>query len=822
MKNKLLAIAIFLFVLILISPACNFIPGKTTTSNNTTGISSSSTSTTSTKSSIASLPAIGADSLALIYQDDFSSAASGWSTASDSDVAKSYNNGEFCFSIHTPNLIYNAGNYAVGVQSNFIVSVDVRTKSTGSDIVYGLEFRRNENGDFYYFSVTNNQYSLQKYVNREWASLQADTKSGYIRTDGSANQIKIACLGKTIEVYANGQRLTTVTDDSLTSGDIYLAAMGTGADILFDNFQLYHFTSAYIMQANPSLPVITTSSLPAGEVGVNYNQTVSVSGGTSPYTWSLIDGNLPDGLSLVASSGVITGIPGTEGKYNFTLQVSTKTGVSTLPLSITITSLVISTEHLGDGTMNSNYNFALNAAGGVPPYTWSIESGNLPDGLILNASTGTITGIPAKAGGPTTLFFKVTDGTGAAKTRGLSVFINLGDFQKLDAWVLNVPQSSAASIKDLVAYLLQPCQNDMEKARVIYRWIAEYISYDEETGKRIEAGIYTDNPDQNAEAVFARRNAVCEGYSRLFKQMCDDAGLQSVYITGWGKVDYAYLSAAYYKKNHAWNAVQINGTWRLVDSTWGAGYVDSFTRDFWFLTAPEQFVYTHCPDDAKWQLLPTPYSSAAIAQHPVVKPAFFEYGLQIGENDYPYYTVQNSLFLTVPTPPDAILTAEVFQNGQELTGNYIFCQRKDDASYEVHARFPVVGKYDLKIYAKWQNESGLYPMAIIYQVNTSQNLDMSEFPKEYDLFNTRGAYLYTFVPGQVQSGTSYNYKISVPGAQAVAFITNLDGGSPVLHKLTKNGQIFEGTIDIVQGTMRISAKFPGEDTYWALLEYTGQ
>jgi hypothetical protein len=113
-------------------------------------------------------------------------------------------------------------------------------------------------------------------------------------------------------------------------------------------------------------------------------------------------------------------------------------------------------------------------------------------------------------------------------------------------------------------------------------------------------------------------------------------------------------------------------------------------------------------------------------------------------------------------------------------------------------------------------------MALIYQVVTSQNLDMSTFPIQYDLFGTRGAYLYTFVPGQVQSGTSYNFKISVPDAQEVAFITNLDGGTPVFHKLTKSGQIFEGTIDMVKGTMRISANFPGEKTYWALLEYTGQ
>ena len=494
-----------------------------------------------------------------------------------------------------------------------------------------------------------------------------------------------------------------------------------------------------------------------------------------------------------------------------------------------VTPLTVSTEHLSDGIMNIDYNFALNASGGAPPYKWSIESGYLPDGLMLNTSTGAVTGIPTKAKSPTTLFFKVTDESGATKIKGLSISVKLGDFQKIDDWAINIPKSSETSIKDAVSYLIQPCRNDMEKARVIYRWIAEKISYDVETGKKIEEGIYTNNPDQSAEAVFSRRNAVCEGYSKLFQLMSDYAGLQSVYIAGWGKVDYAYLTVASYQKDHAWNAVQINGDWCLIDSTWGAGYVDNsdtFIRqfdDFWFLTTPEQFVYTHCPVDSKWQLLQTPYSASAIAQHPVVNSAFFTHGLQLGENDYPYYTVKNSLFIIIPTPPDAILSAEVFQNGVPLTGNYTFCQRKDDASFEVYTRYPVAGKYDLKIYVKWQGVLGFYPMAIIYQIVTSQNLDnLTEFPISYDLFNTKGAYLYSFIPGYVQSGFSYNYKISVPDAEEVAFITNVDSNSPAFHKLNKNGQLFEGTIDIVKGKMRISARFPGENTYWALLEYTGQ
>ena len=132
---------------------------------------------------------------------------------------------------------------------------------------------------------------------------------------------------------------------------------------------------------------------------------------------------------VTSSTTSVTTTRSTSTHLVSTTSVTKTKSTSTPPVSTTDASLVISTQHLGDGIMNSNYNFALSAAGGVPPYAWSIESGNLPDGLKLDTSTGTINGIPAKSGGPTTLFFKVTDGSGAFKIRGLSVSIKLGDFQ---------------------------------------------------------------------------------------------------------------------------------------------------------------------------------------------------------------------------------------------------------------------------------------------------------------------------------------------------------------------------------------------------------
>jgi hypothetical protein len=62
--------------------------------------------------------------------------------------------------------------------------------------------------------------------------------------------------------------------------------------------------------------------LPAGTVGTSYNRTISGSGGTAPYTFSVFVGTLPPGLFLDTSTGSITGTPTSGGSFPFTIRVS--------------------------------------------------------------------------------------------------------------------------------------------------------------------------------------------------------------------------------------------------------------------------------------------------------------------------------------------------------------------------------------------------------------------------------------------------------------------------------------------------------------------
>lgn len=87
----------------------------------------------------------------------------------------------------------------------------------------------------------------------------------------------------------------------------------------------------------PVTPTISTSFLAAGATGSAYSQTLVVSGGTAPYSWTVASGSLPAGLNLNISTGVISGTPTTPGTSNFTVQVmDATTATDTQSLSILV------------------------------------------------------------------------------------------------------------------------------------------------------------------------------------------------------------------------------------------------------------------------------------------------------------------------------------------------------------------------------------------------------------------------------------------------------------------------------------------------------
>lgn len=170
---------------------------------------------------------------------------------------------------------------------------------------------------------------------------------------------------------------------------------------------------------------ITTTSLPAGTVGTAYSSTLTAAG-TGPFTWSLASGSLPAGLTLTPATGTISGTPTAAGTSSFTAKVVGAGGASaTKALSIVISAstgtVAISTTSLPAGTIGSTYAATLTATG-TGPFTWSLASGTLPAGLILDAATGAITGTPTAAG-TSSFTAKVVGAGGSSATKALSIVV---------------------------------------------------------------------------------------------------------------------------------------------------------------------------------------------------------------------------------------------------------------------------------------------------------------------------------------------------------------------------------------------------------------
>jgi len=184
------------------------------------------------------------------------------------------------------------------------------------------------------------------------------------------------------------------------------------------------FSQSFVFSVLPAVS-ITTSALGNGLPGVSYADTVTATGGSLPYRWTVSAGALPPGLSLNATSGQITGIPSVSGVFPFTVQViDSLAGTATKNLTITIGAgqlLTITTASLPDGALNQTYSQLLASTGGTQPLTWSLGSGSLPTGLIL-AGTGVISGTPTILG---TFSFDVvvTDVNQASARKSLTITI---------------------------------------------------------------------------------------------------------------------------------------------------------------------------------------------------------------------------------------------------------------------------------------------------------------------------------------------------------------------------------------------------------------
>ncbi|MFD2563805.1 transglutaminase domain-containing protein [Aquimarina rubra] len=233
------------------------------------------------------------------------------------------------------------------------------------------------------------------------------------------------------------------------------------------------------------------------------------------------------------------------------------------------------------------------------------------------------------------------------------------DFDSIDAIVDRYPKKFKTS-KKLADQIAKDFDSELDKAKALFSWITKNISYDyKESGK-----YYTDyansyksvqhNPfpsfrsanymdydksksgskkhlktekkyrEKISKRVISNGTAVCEGYTQLFKEVCDHLGITCFYVLGKAKNQISHIGKDY-RIDHAWNIIEIDFKKYLIDVTWGStGYYDIKTKQFveqpnyfYFGTDPEDFIKEHYPDFYENSLLKEQISKETFSNAPL-------------------------------------------------------------------------------------------------------------------------------------------------------------------------------------------------------------
>ncbi len=183
-----------------------------------------------------------------------------------------------------------------------------------------------------------------------------------------------------------------------------------------------------VNQASGCPITVSPANLGAGQIGVNYSQQLTQSGGIGGITWSVSSGSLPPGLMLNPSTGLLSGMPTVSATFGFTVRATDSSsngcyGETPYMLVINCQPLSITTASLPNTVAGAAYNQSIALSGGSGLIDWTISVGSLPTGLSLHPTSGVISGIATVTGGFTFTVQATVNASGCFVTKQFSITV---------------------------------------------------------------------------------------------------------------------------------------------------------------------------------------------------------------------------------------------------------------------------------------------------------------------------------------------------------------------------------------------------------------
>ncbi|OKL64419.1 hypothetical protein UA08_00424 [Talaromyces atroroseus] len=239
--------------------------------------------------------------------------------------------------------------------------------------------------------------------------------------------------------------------------------------------------------------------------------------------------------------------------------------------------------------------------------------------------------------------------------------INLGLVDKSARFINNLPPlTNAASLAQ--GYVCRPYKSDVQRLRAIFTWVSEKIAWEEPV----------DENEVDLKRVINMKRGSAQEVAFLVKEMCSAVGLHADVIKGYLKSPGELLDlGALSRPNHWWNAILIDGEWRIMDCSLAGPTnpqrsqivttTSHHAESWYFLARPLEICYTHIPLHPEEQHICPPISPDVLLALPTVSPAFFKNAMHMPDYDTSFCHLEglDVLQLRILVPPDVECVAEV-------------------------------------------------------------------------------------------------------------------------------------------------------------------
>ncbi|OAT04887.1 hypothetical protein BDBG_01371 [Blastomyces gilchristii SLH14081] len=210
-------------------------------------------------------------------------------------------------------------------------------------------------------------------------------------------------------------------------------------------------------------------------------------------------------------------------------------------------------------------------------------------------------------------------------------------------------------------YICRPHRSDGQRLRAIFTWVAERIAWDDDI-----------DGDVDLKRVLYMKRGSPKEVAYLVQEMCSAVGLHAEVVHGYLKTPGEQLDLdSLSHPNHWWNAVLIDGEWRIMDCSLASpthprrslysSFNSQAAESWYFLARPMEICYSHVPINPEQQHICPPVSPDVLLALPCACPPFFKNNLRFPNYDTSLIRINGleAVQLRVHVPPDVECVAEV-------------------------------------------------------------------------------------------------------------------------------------------------------------------